>query len=255
MDSLGQFLKQQRECKGYSLEDAQEETKIQIKYLKALEQENFDILPGEVFTKGFIRSYADYLGLDPQEAMNKYYALKGTKQEEEIESNEPVKVKVSGSKENQDKNQKEGEPASKPKVSPVLTFLAIGVIVLGILIYNFYNNIPDEQTPPPQGVEQTEDIPSQEPAPQPEPQRPAELPAPVYVKTTSTKNCWTQVRIDGKLVFEGVLTPDTVREWQGQERIDFRFGNAGGVNLEYNGQDLGRVGADGEVVNKTFTPN
>ena len=253
MDSLGQFLKQQRERKGYSLEDAQEETKIQIKYLKALEQENFDILPGEVFTKGFIRSYADYLGLDTQEAMSKYYTLRGTKQEEQIENGEPVNAVRA--KEDRNDSGKEREPITKPKVSPILTLLAIGIIALGILVYNFYSNPPGEQVPPPQGVEQTENVPPQEPTPQPEPQKPAELPAPVYVKTTITKSCWTQVRIDGKLVFEGMLAPDTVREWQGQQQIDFRFGNAGGVSIEYNGQDLGRVGADGEVVNKTFTPN
>jgi len=251
MDSLGQFLKKQRELKGYSLHDAQEETKIQIKYLKALEEENFNILPGEVFTKGFIRSYADFLGINPQEAMDRYYNLKGEKQEEIIENEESTRV----TQNKEVKATKEEEPSVRPKISPVLLFLAIGIIVLGIWVYNAYKPNPDNQGDLP--IQEQNEQPNNQPEiskPKPEPKQQVTLPAPVYVRTIVTDTCWTQVKVDGKLVFEGQLTPGTIREWKGQQQITFRFGNAGGIKIEYNGKNLGQVGAKGEVVDKVFTP-
>ncbi len=64
MTPLGETLQRARLSKGITFEDAERVTRISRKYLEALELENFSILPAPVFARGFLRSYADYLGLD-----------------------------------------------------------------------------------------------------------------------------------------------------------------------------------------------
>ena len=69
MSPLGETLRRARLAKGITFEDAERVTRIPRKYLEALEQENFGILPAPVYARGFLRSYAGYLGLDPGELL------------------------------------------------------------------------------------------------------------------------------------------------------------------------------------------
>ena len=70
--SLGEMLQLARERKGVDLYRAERDTKIRLRYLAALEDGAFDELPAPVYTKGFLRNYAIYLGLDPDEALQRY---------------------------------------------------------------------------------------------------------------------------------------------------------------------------------------
>ena len=72
MGDLGQLLQETREQKGVSLEQVEEATRIRQKFLKALEEENYTALPAEAYVKGFLRNYALYLGLDPEEVLALY---------------------------------------------------------------------------------------------------------------------------------------------------------------------------------------
>jgi len=76
VESLGDKLKSAREGKGLSLDDAGKDTKITIRYLEALEKEDFSGFPGEAYITGFLRNYGTYLDLDVQELLSLYYALK-----------------------------------------------------------------------------------------------------------------------------------------------------------------------------------
>ena len=67
--SLGETLQQARLARGVTLEDAERVTRIPRRYLEALEQENYGILPAPVYARGFLRSYAGYLGLDSGQLM------------------------------------------------------------------------------------------------------------------------------------------------------------------------------------------
>ncbi len=64
MFEIGSALREARERKGLSLPQVEEDTKIRARYLRALEEEDFGVLPGATYSKGFLRAYADYLGLD-----------------------------------------------------------------------------------------------------------------------------------------------------------------------------------------------
>lgn len=72
MSELGDWLRQAREMRGLTLEDAERDTRISRRYLYALESGELDLIPAPVYARGFLRSYAQYLGLDPQEAMARY---------------------------------------------------------------------------------------------------------------------------------------------------------------------------------------
>ena len=72
MSSIGRVLQQEREQQGRTLKEVSDAVNIKEAYLDALEKENFDVIPGAVFVKGFIRTYAEYLGLDGAELVTAY---------------------------------------------------------------------------------------------------------------------------------------------------------------------------------------
>lgn len=72
MESLGAKLKETRERKGVTIEQVSRETNISKSYLQALEDEQFEVFPGEPYLLGFLRNYSDYLGLDPKEQVNHF---------------------------------------------------------------------------------------------------------------------------------------------------------------------------------------
>ncbi|HET8570198.1 MAG TPA: helix-turn-helix domain-containing protein [Candidatus Limnocylindria bacterium] len=77
MARLGETLRSQRERMGITLEQAAEDTRIREKFLRALESGDHQGLPGAVYTKGFLRNYADYLGLDADELVALYVSERG----------------------------------------------------------------------------------------------------------------------------------------------------------------------------------
>ena len=77
MSEVGNRLREAREQQGLSLEQAEETTRIRRVFLEALEEERFDVLPGDVYARGFIRNYAQFLGLDPQELLASFRAARG----------------------------------------------------------------------------------------------------------------------------------------------------------------------------------
>jgi len=93
MDSLGEYLKRERELRGITLRHISDVTKIHIKYLEALESNQFEVLPAEAFTKGFLRSYAKCIGIDPDEAVLVYKQCVDRLKESSISSIPPVPSK------------------------------------------------------------------------------------------------------------------------------------------------------------------
>lgn len=77
MESVGSYIKRERQLRGFSLEEISRATKISLRYLSALEADNYNSLPAEAFVKGFLRSYAQCIGLDPHEVMLVYEQSRG----------------------------------------------------------------------------------------------------------------------------------------------------------------------------------
>ena len=72
MGELGQKLKEAREAKGLSLRDVEEATKIRKKYLQALENETFEVIPGKTYSKGFVKNYSNFLNLDTKALLEEF---------------------------------------------------------------------------------------------------------------------------------------------------------------------------------------
>src|SRR5437870_13278711 len=77
MSRLGEQLRAQRERKGITLEQAAGDTRIREKFLKALEDGDYQSLPGPVYTRGFLRNYAEYLDLETDELVMLYHHESG----------------------------------------------------------------------------------------------------------------------------------------------------------------------------------
>lgn len=116
MESLGAVLKNAREEKGISLYQAEKDTFILRRYLEALEAEDFSAFPGETYLMGFLKSYAEYLGLDPQRMVSLYRNIRLQEQEPPIED-------------------LVGRPRSFPWWILLVVLLVIGVGVGGYLLF------------------------------------------------------------------------------------------------------------------------
>ncbi|GGE64991.1 helix-turn-helix domain-containing protein [Priestia taiwanensis] len=106
MTELGQVLKEAREAKGISLDELQESTKIQKRYLVSIEKGNFNVLPGDFYVRAFIKQYADAVGLDSKQLIENHFSTTPNtipQTEDKEEKEEPVltrkeKVSVKNSK-------------------------------------------------------------------------------------------------------------------------------------------------------------
>lgn len=85
MESIGEFFKQVRETKGLTIDDVAAKTRIRTDFVKALEDGNFAKLPEQVFARGFVRSYARSLGLDEEDAINRFVQSAGAYYDKQVE--------------------------------------------------------------------------------------------------------------------------------------------------------------------------
>jgi len=128
VENFGLHLKHERELRGVSLEEIAESTRIHIRFLKALENNDLDQLPGEVFIKGYIRSYARVIGFDSEEMVNVYDESVGRSRKEE-----PEKVATVNDK----------PPSGKNRVAGYI-FGGAALVAIVWLGYSFVENSIDK---------------------------------------------------------------------------------------------------------------
>ncbi len=92
MRDIGQKLKEAREERGLSLKAISEQTKIRIRYLQAIENGDFDVIPGKVYAKGFLKAYALIVGLDPIEIITQYQGYLDQLKKEEIPEDTEITI-------------------------------------------------------------------------------------------------------------------------------------------------------------------
>jgi cytoskeletal protein RodZ len=128
--SLGAFLREHREQKGASLTEVTEVTKISLPVLKAIEEDKYDRLPAEPFSRGFYSLYADFLELDPKKIIERYEASTGQeKNSRKKQANPPVK-----------KNQRftnYAEPSSISPATSMTIFTAVCLIIVAGICWYF----------------------------------------------------------------------------------------------------------------------
>ncbi|HBY96950.1 MAG TPA: hypothetical protein DEP84_23885 [Chloroflexi bacterium] len=288
MVAIGEQLREAREARELTLQDIERATRIRAKYLRALEEENFEVLPGTVYVRGFLKTYARELGLDPEPLLAQVGAAPEAIPEPVLSGTflaEPL------------------QPTPLPITSIVSTLavlILIGALSVGVwwayprrdqLMALFaFGSAPAGATPappetppgvaplitatptfifqptiPPDSTATATPVPTATIPPRPTstatPGGPTLTPAPprpvegVRVQVELTETAWILVRVDGEQAYIGTLPPGETREWQGKESVFLRTGNAGGVRLILNGQDQGLLGRQGEVINRTWERN
>lgn len=89
MSEIGETLRERRMALKIDVHEVEEATKIRAKYLRALENEEYNLLPGNAYVKSFLRTYADYLELDSRALVDQYRALGHQTDEEPIQYTPP----------------------------------------------------------------------------------------------------------------------------------------------------------------------
>lgn len=127
---IGAKLREARESKGMTLEDVQQRTKIQKRYLKAIEENNHSVMPGEFYTRAFIKEYAQTVGLNPDEV------LEPKQQQQEATAAAPVQEESEAPSRQERSRVRENDrpPRKERKGIPYLSSITIGLIVLAAII-------------------------------------------------------------------------------------------------------------------------
>lgn len=253
MGELGQILRQTREDKGLSLAQAEEATKIRSTYLQALEEGDFERLPAPVYVRGFLKNYANFLGLNAEEVLALYegpHVQSGTSLPSMLD--EPL------------------EPLSWRRWWPIgLVLLVIAAAVIGLWGYQrYYGALPflRPETTPTIAPTSTVAVPSPTTALATATAAPTQTvtPTPTLSPTPTVvglelsieivgQRSWVLLIVDGERAFAGILEPGAKDSWRARERISLRSGNAGAVRVTLSGEDLGLFGEIGQVVEREWT--
>jgi len=227
--SFGTWLRRQRELREISLREIADVTKISIRYLEALEQDRFDVLPAPVFAHGFLREYARYVGLDADEVVNSYLTA-----------------------------QKEAEPDEAPdapvvqkrdKKRPTGVLLALAAVVLLVMVaalayFAESCRVQDRSEPPPMTAPLTQPPPKLPPVVESE----SEPVAPLLVTIDFSEECWIEATIDGEGQVNELHVPGESMRIGAQERVSLTIHNPEAVRIEVNGQPFPISAPTGQVL-------
>jgi cytoskeletal protein RodZ len=250
MPSIGDALRQERLRRGLSLEEVAERTRISARFVEALEAEEFDKLPGNFFARAFLRQYASFLGVDPRLVQP---AVATLEEPAEAPPAEPppetprlhIAPIVSHAKPRLALKRWLGSIASF-----VLVVLACAVMYV---IWQRVRTAPERTTAAP-ATPQAPAVaapPAAEPAWPPSPAGP---PAPIQLDIRASADVWVRVTADGAVLFSGTLRPGQLRTFQGKEAMSVLTGNAGGLEIAFQGKPLGTLGPRGHIRVIEFTP-
>ncbi len=272
LQSIGAYLRQVRQDKGLPLEVLANQIFIRPALLHALESGNDGELPEPVFIQGFIRRYAEALGLDGQAIAQEFRV---TPVNDVLPTPDLLtKADTNGVVEPQTRNSikvlEEDPPTLTSRLSrssplPLLLSLAALAAVLGLGIWGLMsrNSSPSratgsdpvtETTPGASTVEDGEAAAPLEPGESEDTEARPPLEAPVVVSASLRDRSWLSVTADGTNVYEGVAESGFEETWTAQTSMVFRTGNAGGVELSVNGDRAVVLGSSGVVRTVTLTP-
>lgn len=238
MASIGQDLKRERELRGISLKEIADSTKINLRFLRALEEDRFDMLPEQFFTRGIIRSYANYLGLEEQSVLNAYLEIQKIQKNKEPTDSDKKAEKAEWS-----------EVAHQKKRPSWFLPLIVLVILMFVIVFYFVfwkekappsitqkiqpgvQTTQEKPTPPPQAIQEEKKIERQE------------LNLEINVKDLT----WLEIYSDGEIIDSGIKNPGDRLQYRAFEEFLIHTGNAGGITYTINGQKGKSFGEQGKT--------
>ncbi len=266
MESLGKYLKNYREEMGITLEEIERVTKINLTYLKDLEEEKYDLLPAPIFTVGFLKQYARCIGLDPEDVVLRYrLAVQGGEVTSE-ETSGPTSLDV------------------RKKTIWILVGSVCGLIILWIMLYP--GSEPKERVrsirlPRSSLKEISQEIRKEELKKEldlsPDGAVGSAFPGsvsteerenssigiggigsgeivPVALTLQALSETWIQMTVDDGPSLERILKPGERYSCQAEEKIQLKIGNGDGVRIFYDGKVYENLGKKGDVVYIEFPP-
>lgn len=237
MGRTGETLRAARLAKQVSLQQVEKETKIKLKHLEALESGQFANLPAPVYARAYLRTYAQYLGLDPAPLLRSFNEECDVKEPRGVQSE--VKVRGGG-----------------PVVTPG-PFIAVGIVTLVVVaafyLYQQYSlfvgnwssgsgadgGLTMMATPEPTQAVVIQPTATPAPTATPTPR------TDVTIEVKVIQRCWFRVVVDGAEVYQGTLEAGDSRSWTGKDKIWMRAGNPSGVEVVFNGKPQGRLAPAG----------
>lgn len=294
LKAIGAYLYEVRLSQSRTLEEIAAKTYIPLRLLKAIEAGQEQTLPEPVFVRGFIRRYADALGLDGQELAQEFPVQSPTEQEIKTDYFDDSLADLgptSASEAALPKGFSMRRPQRPPM--PYLAAGAVALVVLGGLVYllsqigsrptsvaeqpdasidTATEPVPDSSTATSttvapasptasaSGAASPQTSPSVSPSASPSATSPAARPspspgAPVTVDVNLTGDCWLEVTVDGQVEVSETLPRGTRRSWSGEQAVTIVAGNAGAVQVAFNKAQATKMGDLGSVAERTFTAN
>ena len=240
---VGARLRAAREAKQISLREIAATTKISVSALEALEENDVAQLPGGIFTRAFVRSYATEVGLDPEEVMRDFVAqvpAEGIDEEEKYDSQS---------------REHDLFQSQQRMAATVLKLVAISVAVLLLFLWvravTTGTDAPeapvDETAPallaPVAGSVRTEPPVTAEPMSQES----------LTIVLRPRGDCWVSLTIDGELVFEDLMHAGDRESYAAADEMRLIVGDAGAFGFTINQQDGRSLGGSGVTVTAHIT--
>ena len=251
----GEILRTARLKRRISLVEAEQATRIRQRYLQALEDDDYSVLPTGVYSVGFLRNYAIYLGVPPEDVLGGADPRRRRERRPALQSVAP--------------------PIQLSSPRTMWLFVAGGVVALLLLALAWLGL--SDPNPPGQAAGRPTAVPGASPtsvvslqplapaatatsAPTPQP-APTATGAPsatanprqVEVELRTTDRAWVRATVDGVVAWELTLESGQTRRIVGQQSVELRVGNGGGVEVTANGQRIGALGPPGQPVDRRFT--
>jgi cytoskeletal protein RodZ len=239
--TVGTILRERREAKGLTREEAAQATRIKPIFLQAMEEDDYRFLPDEWYVVRFLLEYAAFLGLDTTALRAQF-------------SRQISHAQAAGTA---GLGLKEPIPVSLRRFLPGALF-AIALVPVLIIGYSLYTQ-GGRSAPTAPGLPPAEISPSEEAAALPAPTQGASglLTSAAeghLLRVQATDLTWIAVTIDGREVRDVLLQPGDTIQWRAQEGFLLTVGNAGGVQLSLDGQALPPLGGAGQVLRNIPIP-
>jgi cytoskeletal protein RodZ len=233
---LGERFRAAREARGLSLSEVAERIRIRSVYLAAIEDEHWSAIGAPVYARGFMRTYARFLGIDPEEAVAEF---------NRAQQYEPAAAGSVAA----------DSPARRARPGGAMLWVAgaIAVILVAFVVYNELSLRAQQAETPVASATATPAAASPSPAPgSPAPTPSSAIGGANSLALVLSAPSWLRVTVDGSVSMEGTYPAGTSKTFHGKKAL-VRIGNAGGVEVYVDGRDRGKLGASGDVVEQDFT--
>jgi len=246
---FGEELKKLRLEKQISLMDISFSTRINIKFLEAIEAGKFSVLP-QTYVRAFLREYGEAIGLGAEEILRKYDSLREPQppspQRDTTHPPHPISPAPIG--------------PSEPRRQKVSTALKKNLLFAGVLLAAVAF-VLILRTPSGKNAETPQEVPfdavvkeSEASTFKPDTLSTVVLPPPVihsdslYLEMSTTDSVWISILVDGKKTLEYLFPPNRTRTFGAKDQFSITIGNAGGASFKLNGKNLGPLGKRGAVM-------